>query len=264
MGMGIAYALWQITPDPIKSRQWQRHERSLQRRWGVEDATRRYAAEHGLTVAAGPFAGMRFPANAVEWEQSPLIPMLRGSYERELHAYLGNPTLFVDIGSAYGIYLVGMALRGAKSVGFEITRSRRKASLELAALNGVADGVSVGGRFRERNLSHLNLDGALVLCDVEGAEAELFTRRFVRRLRNARVIVRIHGDCEKSVREAFQGSHNCEIVCCQPRTWIEQGAARCSFAPVSGAPHPFADFAPLDVRIRSITADHAWGVFAPR
>jgi hypothetical protein len=263
--MGITNVLWPITPDSVKSRQWQRHERTLRRRWGVEDATQRYVAEHGLTVAAGAFAGMRFPADAMEWDQSALIPMLRGSYERELHAYLGNPALFVDIGSAYGTYLVGMALRGAKSVGFEINRSRRKVSQRLAALNGVADGVFVGGRFQERNLYDLNLAGALMLCDIDGAEVDVFTPQLVRRLRDARVIVRFQGDGENPVREAFRGSHDCEIVPCQPRTWMEQGASRCSFAPVSAAPHPFADFAPPDVRIRSIrTPDQAWAVFAPR
>lgn len=210
--MGLAHTLWQIAPTPVKTAAWRRHERQLRREWGVERETEEFVAEHGLIVSAGPFAGMRFPAEATRWEQCPLIPVLKGQYERDLQPFLGGPSVFIDVGSAYGYYLVGMALHGARCYGFEIDRARRKDSERLADLNGVRDRVSVNGRVHLPDLDVIPLDDALMLVDIEGAERELFSPAFVSRLRGVRVIVEYHGGSERVVEPALAASHSVKRV----------------------------------------------------
>jgi len=232
--MGLAHTLGKIAPTPVKTWKWRRHQRRLLRTWGVEAETREFVVEHGLEVLEGPFTGLRFPEEAVRWEQASLIPCLQGTYECELYEHLGRPDVFIDVGSAYGFYLVGMALRGAHSYGFEIDRVRRAGSRRLAALNGVSDRVRVSGRLRPRDLDELSLENALLLCDVEGAEKQLFSADLVRRLHGVRIIVEFHHGSESQVTSALRHTHNCEVVKFDGRS---------------------NEFRP---------ADQAWGIFLPR
>jgi hypothetical protein len=219
-------------PRSLLAWRHRRHQWRVVKRHGWDRVVGDYVAEHGLTVQAGPFAGMRLPECVATWEQCAAIPWLRGNYEREIHPFLvGEPRPFVNIGCAEGTYLVGMALRGCRATGFEIDRVRRARARRLAQLNGVT--VWIRGAF---DPAGIDLAGATVLVDIEGAEVDLLHEHadlFSRSL----LIVEFHGDSEGAVVSALRSTHEVAIVPFEPRSGLDE------------------EHRPLG---------QSWGVFSPR
>lgn len=176
----------------------------------------------GLTVARGPFKGMRYPA--AQSVGSALLPKLLGSYESELHAVLdrmltANYEAIVDIGCAEGYYAVGLALRfpHAQVYAFDTDAKARLACSEMARLNGVAGRVHVGEFCDETLLASIPLgERALIVSDCEGHESALFTEQLAQHLAAHDVIVETHDfiDIEISlrVRSAFARTHNVQSI----------------------------------------------------
>ena len=170
-----------------------------------------------LTVANGPFRGMRYPS--AEAAGSELLPKLLGSYESELHAVLAellarNYTDVIDVGCAEGYYAVGFGLRlpKARIHAFDTDANARALCSNMAQLNGVGDRVTVGGACDESVLLGLTLSGrSLLISDCEGYEKELFTTAVVSFLARHDVLIETHdfGDIEISsvLRERFGGTH---------------------------------------------------------
>jgi precorrin-6B methylase 2 len=175
-----------------------------------------------LTVASGPFQGMRYPA--AQSVGSALLPKLLGSYESELHGTLegmlaANYESIVDIGCAEGYYAVGLALRfpHAQIYAFDTDAKARVACSEMARLNGVAARVHVGEFCDETLLASIPLgERALIISDCEGYESALFTERLAQRLAAHDVLVETHDfiDIEISsrVRSAFAKTHSIKSI----------------------------------------------------
>jgi hypothetical protein len=206
-------AAWRVAPGAMADRA-HRYQYAWSAHVGVRQASERVAAAAGDTVARGPFAGMRYPA----WRVASLAKRV-GAYERELYSWFeealeARPTRFVDIGAADGFYAVGMARRGVPVDAFELARSARREIRDLAKLNGVQ--VTVYGRATEAALLRLDFDGALVLCDCEGAEVDLLTRGVAERMARATVIVEVHdflrSGAEQLLRERFAATHAIDLV----------------------------------------------------
>src|SRR5215207_138666 len=71
-----------------------------------------FVRANGLSVRRGPFAGMRYPREAVA--ATTVVPKLLGSFELELHPVLDEVldrgcSTILNIGSAEGYYAVGLA-----------------------------------------------------------------------------------------------------------------------------------------------------------
>jgi 16S RNA G1207 methylase RsmC len=141
-----------------------------------------------MQVLSGPFAGMRLTEEALREHAG---PCLLGTYEAELHPWLERLlqrryAQFIDVGSKYGYYAVGLARRdpSVPSVAFDIDPWARRATREVAAANGVKTldvrGFATPGWFDRKLLTN-----ALVFSDCEGFERELFPP-MPRRLRTAR------------------------------------------------------------------------------
>jgi hypothetical protein len=150
----------------------------------------------GLTVQGGPFAGMRYFGEVAEGS---LAPRLLGSYESELHPHLtalteGGLDAVVDIGCAEGFYAVGLArlLPDATVYAHDIDANARRLCSDLAVLNGVADRVEVRGEFRGEDFAAYARTHALIICDIEGAEAELLDPVRWPALRSLPVLVETH------------------------------------------------------------------------
>lgn len=196
---------------------WNDHVREER---GITEEGRLYTSEHGVTVTGGPFAGLRYPEENID-EVDALVAKLSGNYEAELHPIIfealeRRPSSFVDIGTADGYYAVGFALRsGGHTHGFEVAPRARRLAARVADLNGVS--VTLRGAATSRSLCALDLDGAFVLADCEGAEAEIFDAAAVAALRRALVVIELHEwarvGVEKLVVERFAQSHEGEIVC---------------------------------------------------
>jgi hypothetical protein len=195
---------------------WNEHVREER---GITEEARRYASEHGMTVSGGPFARLRYPEESIEEIDAP-VAKLSGTYEAELHPIISEalerqPSSFVNVGTADGYYAVGFALRsGVRTHGFEIAPRARRLTTKVADLNGVS--VTLQGAATGRRLCALDLDGAFVLADCEGVEAEIFDAATVAALCRAFVVIEMHewarAGVEKLLVARFGDSHEVEIV----------------------------------------------------
>jgi hypothetical protein len=174
----------------------------------------------GLTVQGGPFAGMRYFGEVAEGS---LAPRLLGSYESELHPHLtalteGGLDAVVDIGCAEGFYAVGLArlLPDATVYAHDIDANARRLCSDLAVLNGVADRVEVRGEFRGEDFAAYARTHALIICDIEGAEAELLDPVRWPALRSLPVLVETHpskvAGITGTLTERFAPSHDVVVV----------------------------------------------------
>lgn len=136
-----------------------------------------YFARHGEAIYGGPFKGMAYVRNATE---GALIPRLLGTYESELHPHIAalaeaGLECVVDVGCAEGYYAVGLARRmpGVTVYAHDIDANALAACEALAAKNGVADRVVVGGEFKAEDFQRFAGRRTLVMVDTEGAEVEI-------------------------------------------------------------------------------------------
>ena len=180
----------------------------------------------GSTVQAGPFRGMRYGFRAAGSMYSPKI---LGSYEQELHPYLRSlPAYrrFVNVGCGEGYYAVGarLAAPGIEVQAFDIDPEARRLCRDLAAANGVDDGLRIGERCSPRTLEALAEPGTLVMIDIEGAEVELLGGLEAGRVADCDFLVETHNTPElgltlRAVVGALSGSHAVTVVDQQPRDW---------------------------------------------
>jgi predicted RNA methylase len=213
---------WQLVPSLMAERA-REYERSLRVREGVVALSERFVDIHGSTVLHGPCAGLSYPRRLLDQVDAPIAKLL-GVYEQELHPVLSEivtepPRTIVDLGAAEGYYAVGLA-RACKApvIAFELARSARLACRELAAENSVK--LQLGGKATASRVRKLPLDGAFVLCDVEGAEATVLDQPTADAMRHATVIIELHEHKVPGItnimRERFT-AHDCTIVHEHPR-----------------------------------------------
>jgi hypothetical protein len=193
------------------------------RRAPVARITRKFTAHHGLTVQAGPFAGMTFPRFAVGRGEL-IVPQLLGAYELELWPALESiiaaaPETIVDIGASDGYYAVGLARACPASTiyAYEMNFFPARVCRRLARYNGVADRVMMRGECRIGDLQALEPAGpTFVLSDCEGAEQDLMDPDAVPWLRTCRLVVELHEfaapGIEETIRARFEPSHDIEVV----------------------------------------------------
>lgn len=182
----------------------------------------RFLRRYGLTVRAGPFAGLRYPRSTV-LQMPSRVPHLAGTFEAELHPVIeeivkARPSLLVNLGAADGYYAVGMALRlpDTRVTAFEADPVRFRLCSRVARLNGAR--IDLRGLCTTQELDAMDATGATVLCDVDGAEEELVDPERVGWLRTATLLIEVHEAFAPGVTEALRErlgpTHSLE--------WIEQ------------------------------------------
>lgn len=176
---------------PLLKRTWEAYKTF---RFGA--MKKAFFSRHGLVVRGGPFEGLKY---VPESSGSALLPKLLGSYESALHSVLaeaiGTPyERIVDIGCAEGYYAVGLTYRcpGIPVVAFESSPSARELCRRLADLNGVSSRVTILGECTTSALETAVLGRSLIVCDVEGGEAELLDPVLVKGLTDCDLIVELH------------------------------------------------------------------------
>lgn len=190
------------------------HERRLQDEYqrgiGRPELDRWFAERHGLEVLHGPFAGMRYAPRATGGVHH-LVAKLLGAYEEELADAIAaqvarRPPTFVDLGAADGYYAVGFARAspGTDVHAYEIDPVARRALRANARENGVR--VRIHGPANARRLAAHDLDGAFVLCDLEGAELDVLGGEALLALARSTLLVELHGT-GPALRERFAASH---------------------------------------------------------
>jgi hypothetical protein len=192
------------------------------RRSPVARVTREFVARYGLTVQAGPFAGMVYPRFAVGRGEL-VVAQLLGSYEHELagafeQVIAWRPDVVVDVGASDGYYAVGLAreLPQAAVHAFEINPFPARVCRALAEANGVVDRIVMHGDANLEELRHLPSGRTFVLSDCEGCERTLMDPEELPWLRSAFLVVELHEfaapGVEQTVRERFAGSHDISMI----------------------------------------------------
>ncbi len=170
-------AVWRVLDGSII-----RLARGLRRRRNAVHVERlRLALAAASVVQAGPFAGMRYAS--LQAACSAILPKLLGTYERELAPAIDrilqqSYDCVVDVGCAEGYYAVGFARRFPQTqvIAFDIDPVARELCQRNAAANGRSDQVSVRGSATSSEVADLCRGRrALVVCDCEGYERDLFS-----------------------------------------------------------------------------------------
>jgi hypothetical protein len=181
------------------------YRRSLLNRWRRnrisvlrgEGEPRLYELSGGF-ILSGPFKGLKYTSQAAG---SAWAPKLLGTYECELIPIIedivsGGYDSVIDIGAAEGYYAVGLAKRmpGAEIVCFEKEEAARRLLGQFATENDVASRLEVHGVATADRLESVlkGMDRTVVICDVEGAEADLIDPSAVPGLKTADILVELH------------------------------------------------------------------------
>jgi hypothetical protein len=162
---------------------------------------------HPATVQTGPFRGMRYGDAGLPGET---VARWLGAYELELHPLVESLcgrayAQVINIGCAEGYYAVGLARRlpQAQVKAFDIDTVAVGQCRRLAAVNGVADRLTVEGRCTVAGLNDLVRGATLIVCDCEGAELELLDPLRVPRLAEADLLVEVHDFVDPAISQTL-------------------------------------------------------------
>lgn len=152
-------------------------------------------------VQRGPFAGLKLDRQNSS-SKGQLGLKIFGLYESVVLKAIENRGPFgdlINIGACDGYFTLGLLKSGLvqRSICFETVATRQKAIRRYARNNGLQDDVIVLGtadeNIGEQVAKHdFQPNGALIVCDIEGAEFELLTRRFLDQLSGATMIIELH------------------------------------------------------------------------
>jgi hypothetical protein len=209
-----------VAPEPLK----RRHERWSTARFlrRANELNRAYAAEHGLVVKRGPFAGLEYPPRFMA-DSGDVVAKMLGLYEMELREVFeawvaAGFECIVDVGSAEGYFAAGLALASPGTIvhAFDIDAEARARCSELAALNGVDDRVIVGGRCGPAELERLVTGPTALLVDCEGCETALLDPDAIPALRRCDVLVELHDFIDPTISgrvvPRFQATHEITVI----------------------------------------------------
>ena len=178
-------------------------------------------AHAGTKVQSGPFQGLDYAVSASEGAR---IPRLLGCYEKTLHPIFeriiaAEPRLVIDVGCAEGYYAVGLATRllNATIWARDASEAAQVKCTELAELNGVAGRVKIGGELTHADFDICRAQHTVVICDIEGAEAELMDPVQAKGLRRADILIEVHETGSEvsileTLEERFAETHEIQRV----------------------------------------------------
>lgn len=200
-------------------------------RWRSRLLANTYVARQGTVIAGGLFAGMDYLPEAAE---GALMPRLLGVYEAELHPHLAafaaaGLDCVIDVGCAEGYYAVGLArlMPGVTVYAHDIDENARTACAALAAKNGVAKRVIVGGEFPPDGFEAFAGQRVLVMVDAEGAETEILQPALSPALAGMTIVVETHDLYREgalaTMLERFGATHDILRVDQQPKVFDVPG-----------------------------------------
>lgn len=204
----------------IKNYYINRNTRNINRKI-VSDTIDRKISD--LVVKNGPFKGMQYPSKRSAG--SALFPKLLGSYEAELHETINYAidkgyTDVIDVGCAEGYYAVGMAIRLVDSniYAYDTNPKALALSNDMFKLNNIDQSrVFTGNLCDEKTLMDIPVSGkALIICDCEGCEKNLFTQKSLKFLSGHDLLIETHDlfDIEISsyLSKLFKDTHNLSVI----------------------------------------------------
>ncbi len=199
------------------------------RGWAYDRLTSELAVATDYTVAAGPYAGMKYfgPPGIPMVDGLPTAKLL-GSFEEEIHPWIEtlvgmNFRTIVHIGSGEGYHVVGLARRvpSARTVVFDTLIAARKACRQLADQNKVRDRIQLRGFCSADALLDVDIAGSLIFSDCGGAELVVLDPMLYPSLSMATMLVETHDSFDVRVSphliSRFSSTHKIEFVTAAPR-----------------------------------------------
>ncbi len=189
-------------------------------KWRAELVANTIVEHMGSVIGAGPFAGMDYGVRAAEGSRA---ARLLGGYEASLAPIIevivarAYP-LVIDVGCAEGYYAVGLARRMQASTIMARDDNPQAQDLcrALARLNGVADRVAVGGRMAHGDFALCLAQPTVVICDIEGFEADLLDPALAPGLIQADILVECHDAFRPGLSDLlatrFAATHHVERI----------------------------------------------------
>jgi hypothetical protein len=184
-------------------------------KWRANVVTNTLQKKSGQMVLTGPFKGMIYGAAASEGSTS---ARLLGGYEAALHPIIEKITKrgyrqIIDVGCAEGYYAVGLAMRmpEARVIARDLNEVARAKCAQLADANGVSAQIEIGGELGHSDFDICTRAKTLVICDIEGAEAQLLDPARAQGLASADILVEVH-DCftpglSAQIAQRFERTH---------------------------------------------------------
>jgi len=160
-------------------------------------------------VIQGPFQGQKFART--EAVGSAYLPKLLGTYEYEIFPVwteIQNQdfSVILDIGCAEGFYVCALAnmFPASKVLGFDLDANARDCSIENAKANGL-NNVSIHGAC-DTDLINNTCQGrkAFILCDIEGAEKELFSGVNLQSVQDTHILIELHDGVDRSISSVLK------------------------------------------------------------
>lgn len=151
-------------------------------------------------VNYGPFKGMKF-THENWWGASDRAGMLLGIYEKEILDSIMNIEknwdIFIDLGAADGYYSIGALTSGRfkKSYSFEISTKGQEVIQKNATLNNVSTKLEIFGEATKdfyKRIPRKDLDKAVILIDIEGAEFNLLDLKIFENLKKSIIFIELH------------------------------------------------------------------------
>lgn len=152
-------------------------------------------------VKFGHFQGLKLDPHAA-WGKMDYCSMLLGTYEKEIIDEIHNEShtdkkILVELGAADGFYAIGTVFnkRFIQAYCFEMTENGRNTIARNAELNAVANQITIHGYADSNfysNLTDTNWSDVFILCDVEGAEFEIFDDDCLKAIRGSTIVIEIH------------------------------------------------------------------------
>lgn len=185
-------------------------------KWRAQLLEAQLVARSGARVLTGPFKGMQYPLQTAEGARN---PRLIGCYENCLSPIIEEIIAqgydrVLDVGCAEGYYAVGLALRmrGTPVIARDSDLRAQAACAELAALNGVADQIKVGGVVSHGEIAALVQGRTMILCDIEGGEDDLLDPAAAPALLRADLLVEVHEGMKPGrlalLKDRFAATHD--------------------------------------------------------
>lgn len=148
-----------------------------------------------ITVLGGPFKGLAY-YNKTIW--GTITSKWLGCYEEEIQPVIeeiiagGYPEV-VDVGAAEGYYAVGLAFRmpQSKVISYDTDPIARLRQRQLAELNGISN-LEIRKYCSAAELGGFSPGRTVVICDIEGFEAELLNPASCPALAGFDILVEIH------------------------------------------------------------------------
>ncbi len=194
-----------------------RHSQQLFRQWGVLELNHQLRERLGTAVLTGPFAGMKLADDAF-LEQAG--PYLLGTYEQELHPWMGKLlqcrfSQVWDIGAKFGYYAIGFARAMPETpvVAFDTDWWARRATARMATANDTTN-VKLRKACQPKTITSELPSNSLIICDCEGYERQLFDDSKPSTLDSVTMLIETHDLFVPGVtdflRTRFRDSHYIE------------------------------------------------------